>query len=149
MISFKKVVIGTGIVFVLFILGFTPWLNQVEALSTGLDPNKMKFQMVASGLNQPLLLTNAGDGSGRAFIVERAGRILVLKKGSVLPTPFLDIHLIVNSSGDEQGLLALAFHPAYESNGKFYIVYTNQNNTLVLSQFTRSGTNPDQANPGR
>ena len=148
MISFKKVVIGTGIVFVLFILGFTPWLNQVEALSTGLDPNKMKFQMVASGLNQPLLLTNAGDGSGRAFIVERAGRILVLKKGSVLPTPFLDIHLIVNSSGDEQGLLALAFHPAYESNGKFYIVYTNQNNTLVLSQFTRSGTNPDQANPG-
>ncbi len=123
---------------------FITHIQPVTALA-GLDPSKIQFQQIASGLSQPLFLTNAADGSGRSFIVERAGRIRILKKGSVLPTAFLDIHSIVNATGGEQGLVALVFHPDYESNGKFYTVHTDQNGALVLSQFTRSNTDPDQA----
>ena len=74
-----------------------------------------------SGLTQPVFIANAGDGSNRLFIVERTGRIWIFADGTLLPSPFLDIHSIVNSSGSEQGLLTLAFHPNYQANGQFYI----------------------------
>src|SRR6266508_5050150 len=89
-----------------------------------IDPANLHFQEIASGLSQPVFVTNAGDGFGRLFIVERSGRILIYKNGSILPTPFLDIHSIVKSLGSEQGLLALAFHPSYGTNHEFYIAYT-------------------------
>lgn len=114
---------------------------------SALDPTKIGFQLLTNGLNQPVFITNAGDGSGRLFIVERAGRILIFKNGSLLSTPFLDIRSIVNSSGSEQGLLALAFHPSYSVNGQFYVVYTLSNGSLALSRFTRSAANPDLAVP--
>ncbi len=63
------------------------------------------------------------------------------------PTPYLDIHTIVNSSSGEQGLLALAFHPDYENNGQFYTVHVASDNSLVLSRFLRSQNNPDLADP--
>jgi len=107
----------------------------------------VQLMEVNSGLSQPLAITNAGDGSGRLFIVERAGRIRVVKNGALLSTPFLDIHTIVNSASGEQGLLALAFHPNYENNGQFYTVHVASDNSLVLSRFIRSQNNPDQADP--
>ncbi len=113
-----------------------------------LDPANIQFTEVTSGLTQPVFITHAGDGSGRQFIVERAGRIRIIKNGVLLSTPFLDIHTLVNSSGSEQGLLALAFHPNYASNGQFYTVHTVQNGSLVLSRFTRSSGNSDLANAG-
>lgn len=70
---------------------------------------------VVQGLAQPVYVTHAGDGSGRLFIVEQAGRIKVLQPGSVTPTVFLDISGDVLSpasgGGSEQGLLSVAFHP--------------------------------------
>jgi glucose/arabinose dehydrogenase len=111
-----------------------------------LDPANIQFTEVASGLTQPVFITHAGDGSGRQFIVERAGRIRIIKNGALLPAAFLDIHTLVNSSGSEQGLLALAFHPNYASNGQFYTVHTIQDGSLILSRFTRSPSNPDLAN---
>ncbi len=111
------------------------------------DAQNIRFVEVASGLNQPLFITNAGDGSGRLFIIQRTGQILIYKNGSVLSTPFLNIQSIVNSSGGEEGLLALAFHPGYETNGQFYTVFTDSNGSLILSRFTRSSTNPDLADP--
>lgn len=113
-----------------------------------LDPANLRFTEVASGLTQPVFITHAGDGSGRQFILERAGRIRIIKNGALLTTSFLDIHTMVNSSGSEQGLLALAFHPNYVSNGQFYTVHTVQNGSLVLSRFTRSSNNPDLADAG-
>src|SRR5215208_1247583 len=110
------------------------------------DSKYVRLVEVTSGLLQPLLITNAGDGSGRLFIIERAGRIRIIKNGTLLSTPFLDIHTIVNSTSGEQGLLALAFHPDYENNGQFYTVHNNQDGSLVLSRFTRSQNNPDLAN---
>ena len=82
-----------------------------------------KLTKVASGLRSPIYLTGAGDGSGRLFIVEQAGRILVMKGGRVLPTPFLDIRSLVRSGG-EQGLLSVAFHPDFAVNGVFVVDYT-------------------------
>ena len=119
---------------------------------TPLDPTKVFFQEVASGLTNPIFITNAGDGSGRIFIVEQTGFIRILKNGTLLSTPFLDIHTIIKSGG-EQGLLALAFHPSYSTNGIFFVAYTAPRNgdatgsNLVLEKFSVSSNNPDLANP--
>jgi glucose/arabinose dehydrogenase len=78
---------------------------------------------VVSGLGDPTYVTHAGDGSGRLFFVEQAGVIKVLPPGSPTPTVFLDITTIVQSGGEE-GLLSVAFHPSYASNGFFYVYYT-------------------------
>jgi glucose/arabinose dehydrogenase len=112
------------------------------------EPQNVGYRKTISGLIQPIFIANAGDGSGRIFIGERAGRIRIYKNGVVLVTPFLDIRSLVNSAGSERGLLSLAFHPNYESNGLFFTVHTDQNGTLVLSKFTRSSTNPDLADAG-
>ena len=115
--------------------------------AAGFDPSQVMLRETSSGLTQPLAIVNAGDGSGRLFIVERAGRIRILDQGTLLATPFLDIDNIVNSTNGEQGLLALAFHPNYETNGFFYTAHTADGGALVLSRFTRSANNPNLANP--
>ena len=112
---------------------------------TVLTPGNLVFTQITTGLTNPVFITHAGDGSGRLFIVERAGQIRIVKNGSLLSTPFLDIDPIVNSSASERGLLALAFHPDYASNGQFYTVHTASDGSLVLSRFTRSTGSPDLA----
>src|SRR5215831_8193615 len=98
----------------LFLVGAEPaW----AAPSVGLTP-------VATGLAQPVAITHAGDGSGRLFITLQAGQIVIVDGTQVLPTPFLDLTPLVSCCG-EQGLLSVAFHPHYPSNGFFYINYTN------------------------
>lgn len=79
---------------------------------------------VASGLISPVQVTNAGDGSGRLFVVDQAGFIRVIDGGQLLPTPFLDLTGVIptlNTNFDERGLLGLAFHPDYEKNGRFFV----------------------------
>ena len=107
---------------------------------------ELQLQVVASGLSSPLFVGHAGDGSGRLFIVERAGIIRVLQPGGAptSSTVFLDIRSRVQSGG-EQGLLGLAFHPAYETNGRFFVFYTRPaDGTLVIAEYGVSG-NPDVA----
>jgi glucose/arabinose dehydrogenase len=128
-------------------IGHVSAIGPGHAALAAFDAQNVRFVELVSGLNQPLLITNASDGSGRLFIIQRPGQILIYKNGALLPTPFLNIQSIVNSSGGEQGLLALAFHPNYETNGRFYTLHTDQNRSIVLSVFTRSGANPDQADP--
>ncbi len=91
-------------------------------------------------------IQNAGDGSGRLFIVEQAGRIRIFQDGSLLPTPFLDIIAEVGSGGNEQGLLGLAFHPNYKENGLFFVNYTDKNGNTVLARFHVSN-DPNAADP--
>jgi glucose/arabinose dehydrogenase len=100
---------------------------------------------VATGLTSPLQVAHAGDGSGRIFIVERAGIIKIVRNGTVLPTPFLDITGRVTSGG-EQGLLSVAFHPRYASNGRFFVNYTADRNGLrsIIAEY-RVSANPDVA----
>jgi glucose/arabinose dehydrogenase len=107
--------------------------------------SSLTFQTVVSGLSQPVFVGHAGDGSGRLFVLERAGRIrVVTASGSLLGTPFLDLTSIVQDAGNEQGLLGLAFHPDYDSNGVFFVAYTNSANAVVLSRYSVS-SNPDIA----
>ena len=102
-------------------------------------PENYRWTPVASGLTRPTDLTAAGDGSGRLFVLEQSGRILILQGGSLLPDPFLDIRDRVGSAGNEQGLLGIAFSPEYRSNGTFYVNYTDLNGNTVIARYHVSG----------
>ncbi|MEI9909634.1 MAG: PQQ-dependent sugar dehydrogenase [Bacteroidota bacterium] len=93
---------------------------------------------ITSGLNSPIELVNAGDGSGRLFIAEQGGTIRVRVSGNaVLGTPFLTIPSSTVLSGGEQGLLSLAFHPDYETNGYFYVYYTRTGDgAIVIARYS-------------
>ena len=108
------------------------------------DPDAYTWSEVVSGLSRPIGLTSADDGSGRLFIIEQPGRILVYDEMGLQETSFLDIRDRVNNKGSEQGLLGLAFHPDYEENGLFFVSYTDKNGASVISRFEVS-SNPDQA----
>ena len=98
--------------------------------------------------SQPLFLTNAGDGSNRLFVVEQGGTIRVFDNDASTSSmsTFLDISGQITSGG-ERGLLGLAFHPNYETNGYFYVNYTDGNGDTNISRFEVSGTDPDDADP--
>ncbi len=115
--------------------------------------------LVADGFVHPLVFTHANDDSGRMFIADQTGVIYVMSpEGEVnLSQPFLDLRdrLVQLSPGyDERGLLGLAFHPDYASNGRFFVYYSaplrngapaGWNHTSHVSEFTVSPDNPDQA----
>jgi glucose/arabinose dehydrogenase len=107
-------------------------------------PVALKLTAVASGLSAPVY-TAAPSGDTRLFVVELAGRILIIRNGQVLPTPFLDLRNNV-LTGDERGMLSMAFHPAYQSSGFFYVYYTDRGGDIQLQRFTVS-SDPDVANP--
>jgi glucose/arabinose dehydrogenase len=100
-------------------------------------------QLFATGLNQPLGIENVGDS--RLFIPEKPGTISIVNSdGSVESTPFLDITNLVSTNG-ERGLLGLAFHPDYNTNGYFYINYTNTSGNTIISRFSVDASNPNLA----
>jgi glucose/arabinose dehydrogenase len=111
--------------------------------------NRYTVQEAFPGIsfNRPLDLQNAGDGSGRLFVVEQGGYIRVIYNDSAEGAGlFLDISGRVDSSGNEMGLLGLAFHPDFKNNGNFFVNYTDGNNT-VISRFTVDPDNPDSTDP--
>ena len=108
-------------------------------------PLALALQEVAGGLDAPIFLT-APPGDSRLFIVERPGRIRVLQNGSLLDTPFLDISALTATSG-ERGLLSMAFHPQYASNGYFFIYYTNLAGDIVIERRQVSAGNANVADP--
>ncbi|MDN2699011.1 PQQ-dependent sugar dehydrogenase [Janthinobacterium sp. SUN073] len=107
-------------------------------------PLALALQEVASGLSTPIFLT-APPGDSRLFILERPGRIRVLQNGNLLATPFLDISPLTTSG--ERGLLSLAFHPQYASNGYFFIYYTNLAGDIVIERRQVSAGNANVADP--
>jgi glucose/arabinose dehydrogenase len=100
-----------------------------------------------------VFVTGAGDGSGRLFVVEQIGRIRIVKNGALLPTPFLDIRSLVALSGSERGLLSVAFHPQFKTNGVFFVDYTRASTTpsevgdTVVARYTLSAPDADVAAP--
>ncbi|MFL5681095.1 MAG: PQQ-dependent sugar dehydrogenase [Chloroflexota bacterium] len=117
----------------------------VVNVSAPFDPSavSISLQEVAAGLSNPVLVTNANDGSGRLFVVEQSGKIRIVKNGSVLTTPFLDLTPSV-STGNEQGLLGLAFHPSFKTNGRFFVDLTLANGDTAINEY-RVTTDPDRA----
>ena len=109
--------------------------SDLPSVQTFPDPSGYPWAPVASGLEKPLSLTHAGDGSGRLFVIEQPGRIRVIQNKQLLEDPFLDIQRRVEDAGNEQGLLGLAFHPDYAQNGVFFINYTGAGGDTVISKF--------------
>jgi glucose/arabinose dehydrogenase len=111
------------------------------------DPAGYRWTPVVSGLDQPVDIQNAGDGTGRLFIVEKAGDIRIFQNGQLLPRLFLDIRTKVGSQHTEQGLLGLAFHPSYSETGEFFVNYTDLNGNTVIAGFHVSESDPNRADP--
>ncbi len=131
----RKVRVTCGLIAVGFLALSSPVLAAIQ-----LTP------VVSSGLSSPLYVGHAGDGSNRLFIVQQGGIIRVLQPGSSTPTDFLDIHTKVVAGG-ERGLLGLAFHPQYASNGRFFVYYTRTGDgALVIAEYHVSA-DPDLAEP--
>jgi glucose/arabinose dehydrogenase len=112
----------------------------------GSFPNAADYawQTIINGLNRPVDIQPANDGSGRLFIIEKLGYIRVYENGQLLDAPFLDITDRVNVGGNEMGLLGLAFHPDYEKNGFFYVNYTGEGGHTRISRFQASENSADK-----
>ena len=111
-----------------------------------LDDAAIELRTVVEGLEQPLLVTNTGDGSDRQFIVEQVGRIRIVRDGELLAEPFLDVSEFITAGG-EQGLLGLAFHPEYRANGRFFINYTDLEGDTVVAEYQGDSAETDVASP--
>jgi len=102
---------------------------------------------VADGFTRPVAIGNAGDGSGRLFVVEQGGTVRIVRNGTVAPQPFLDISALVTAGG-EQGLLGIAFPPGFAARQSFYINYINRTGigNSVIARYS-IGSSPDLADP--
>ncbi len=109
-------------------------------------PIAISLEVVAEGLAAPVMATHAGDGSGRLFIVDQSGLILIVDAdGSLLPTPFLDLSSkLVDQCPvfDERGLLGLAFHPDYANNGRFFVRYSAPREEPDPPEWCNDSANP-------
>lgn len=108
------------------------------------EQNDVRLYPIALGLDRPVEVTNAGDG--RLFVLEQQGRVAIIKGGRTLTDRFLDIRSQVSCCG-EQGLLGIAFPPDYHQTGHFFVNYTDNDGHTVISRFTVSSSDPDQADP--
>jgi glucose/arabinose dehydrogenase len=110
-------------------------------------PIKLKEGFI-TGLDTPVFLTNAGDGTRRIFIVEQTGKILVVQPGSQNPEEYVNLSGVVSNSGSELGLLGLAFHPDFESNRRFFVYYTRQpDDAIEIAEYAQDPNNPNIAIP--
>ena len=116
--------------------------ERVDALSYQLEPVLQ---------NQTFVLALAHAGDDRLFLVSKEGRVWIYRNGVREATPYLDIRSRVKFTGElesEEGLLSVAFHPNYQSNGFFFVAYTRNDEVGVVSRFSVSGPNPDMASSG-
>ncbi len=126
------------IVIVLIALSFT----FTNAQNIGLE-------MFGSGFTRPVVITNAGDS--KLYIAEQGGLIKILNEdGTTNNTPFINLSNRLespNTRGGEQGLLGLAFHPDYASNGYFYVYYTDADDDSVIDRYQRNASNSNIGDP--
>jgi glucose/arabinose dehydrogenase len=115
---------------------------------TAFDPTHIAvgFETVVDGLDAPLGVVNAGDGSGRLFVPQQGGRIRIVRDGSLVAQPFLDIADRVTSGG-ERGLLGVAFHPGYPDDPRLFVDYTDVNGDTRVSSFRVDPASPDRVDP--
>lgn len=145
----------------------TPSTFEVNSEDAALKAAKMKkvdFELIADGMVSPIGLVAVPDESERLFVIDQIGKIWVIDPAEgKLQEPFLDVSnrmTPLNAGYDERGLLGLAFHPEYESNGRIFTYYTappnpggpedggSWNNISRISEFTVSPSDPNMALPG-
>lgn len=107
---------------------------------------EIEIELFTTDLSNLVDIQNAGDS--RLFVLDRDGLIQILnKEGAINKDPFLDINTKVSDAQDERGLLGLAFHPNYSSNGYFYVNYINNELETIISRFSKSDSNEELADP--
>ncbi len=134
-VAVKTAVIGLSIV--------------VLGTAVGSPAPRIAVELLAIGLERPVAIAHAGDGSGRLFLALQPGRIVIYDRSEfrLLPTPFLDLTPKVLCCG-ERGLLGVAFHPRYPTNGRFFVNYTRQpDGATVVAEYRVSETDPNVADP--
>lgn len=118
---------------------------------------KLDVKLITDQLSHPTGFAEPMDKSGRLFVIEQEGKIMIIKKGVLQPVPFLNIKdEVLKSDGyDERGLLGLAFHPDYAKNGKFYVFFSSRvpktkgvNCKSVVREYMVSSSNKDLADKG-
>ncbi len=131
--------------------GRVAWLFSVAAASTlpatawGGNPQITSF--VVANVDVPTAIAHAPGDFTRVFVAGRSGPISVIKDQAVLPDPFPDISALVRDNVNEQGLLGLAFHPDYQTNGFFYVNYTSEpDGDTVIARYQVTA-DPDVADP--
>jgi glucose/arabinose dehydrogenase len=156
-ISFPQIVRPFKI-FSLAFVGITLLFSACKKVDDFLQPREVDVVMLTDGLISPIAVMEVPDNSTRLAILDQAGQILMMDKhGNRSSVPFLDIRskmVPLNPNYDERGLLGLAFHPTYKSNGRFFIHYqlpprpggptptTTWNNLSRVSEFKVSAANP-------
>lgn len=156
---------STGALLAAFVLVAVASLQPQTARAGSAAPTEqwpvLALERVPGAYDYPVHLTNAGDGTGRLFVVEKSGLIRILDNGQPLSDPFLDIRDRVNDDCPECGLLSVAFPPDYDTGGYFFVYYTaaedladpepgdnglDSGNDTVVARF-RTTTNPNRADP--
>ncbi len=135
----------------------SPTINLAQPPAS-LDVSPMPVEVVLAYPNlrvsRPIVLTGAGDGSGRLFIASQTGEIYYVKEADSEvseATLFMNLQDAVSYKDreNEEGLLGLAFHPKFSENGKFYVYYTTveRPHVSIISQFTTKSGDPNQGDP--
>ena len=123
-------------------------------------PNPPRFETHLSGFNNPIGLTHAGDGSGRLFVNQQCGALRVVRDGALLSAPYFNAAVsnpnlqctypgdsspstVGFSSGGERGLLGIAFHPQFVSNGRVFVSLTDANGDTLLMRYTAANPAAD------
>ena len=110
-------------------------------------PAVPRLELIGEGLSSPTYLTAPPGEGNRVFVTELVGTIRVIQDGSLLPTPFLDLTPVTGCCGDAKGLLGVAFHPDYASNGLFYVHVNDLNGDSRIAEYQVTA-DPNVADPG-
>ena len=132
---------GAGIGLVLsWIVVTTPAATAADDSMRSIEAGIELVPVVDRGLQAPLFLTHAKDGSGQLFVVEQGGTVRIIERGTLQDTPFLDLRDRVWTKGNEQGLLGLAFHPDHRANGRLFVNYNRlEDGATVVAEYSRKG----------
>jgi glucose/arabinose dehydrogenase len=121
--------------------------NQVHRLVAGGSPGTLATQTLSGTFVGPMAVAAVPGDAGRLLVAEREGRIRLLVNDVALPGSFLDLAPFGVSTDGERGFLSLAAAPDYQSSGRLYVYYTDSGGDIRVEEFTRSATDPTQADP--
>jgi glucose/arabinose dehydrogenase len=119
--------------------------SSAGASAGAFDPARVTVRLdpFVGGLDKPLAIVNAGDGSGRLFVAEQGGTVRIIRDGGLVPRPFVDPTAKI-SWGGERGLLGLAFAPDYPSDPRVFVDYTDRDGNTVVSALRVDPSDPDR-----
>jgi glucose/arabinose dehydrogenase len=139
--------------FALLIFDFIFQLR-ISVYGQSLPAIRIRLEEIATDLTSPVGMATPPDGTNRLFVIEQSGKIRIIRNGTVLPVPFLNVAPKLdglNIAYSEKGLLGIAFHPEYKSNRRFFIYYSapydarGYDHKSILAEYSASAANPDIA----